>query len=65
MSASDDVIGGGCAIGFIMLWVAAGIGWILNIAKIVGSINDPITGMLIFRAVGVFLFPVGCVLGWF
>lgn len=63
--SSDDAIGGGCAIGILILWVAGAVGWVLNIAKIVGTINDPITALLVLRAFGVFFFPLGCVLGWF
>eukprot|EP00873_Tetraselmis_striata_P020737 jgi/Tetstr1/441001/TSEL_029269.t1 len=39
-------------------------GWIMNIVKIVGSVADPITGLLILRCIGVVLAPLGAVLGW-
>lgn len=50
---------------FILIWVAGAIGWIMNIIKILDILNDPITGIFIFRVVGVFAVPVGAVLGYF
>jgi hypothetical protein len=50
---------------FIVLLVAlGGIGWIWNIVKIVGSDFANITGMLVMRCVGVFIAPLGAVLGF-
>lgn len=56
-------IGGIGAIGLVALAAAAG--WVMNLVKLFGALNDPITGMMIARAVGVFLAPIGAVLGWF
>lgn len=39
-------------------------GWIANIVKLIGMNLDPITGMLIVRAVGIVLLPVGAVVGF-
>ena len=46
--------------------IFAGIaGWILNIVKLLGmSFSDPITVEIVIRVVGIFMFPVGCVVGW-
>lgn len=44
--------------------VAGFVGWVLNIASIVGLIGDPITTMFIARCVGVFFAPLGAVLGY-
>lgn len=41
-----------------------GCGWIANIVKIVGIVSDPITGMFILRCIGIFVPPVGAVLGF-
>ncbi len=41
----------------VMLW-----GWIWNIVKIAGS--DVITGMVVLRIVGIFVAPLGSVLGF-
>jgi len=50
---------------FIMLWVAAFAGWLVNIAKIFMTLADPISGLFIARLVGVFAMPLGSVLGYF
>ena len=43
----------------IVMW-----GWIWNIVKIVDSNFDPITGLIILRCIGVFIAPLGAVLGF-
>ncbi len=48
----------------VMLVVGGVIGWIWNIVKIVQSGFDVITGMFIARCIGVFVAPLGAVLGW-
>lgn len=40
------------------------VGWIKNIVDIVHAIHDPITGMFIFRCVGIIVGPLGAVLGY-
>ena len=50
---------------FIIFWLVAITGWIMNIVEIVHSISDPITGMFVFRCVGVFFAPLGAILGYF
>ena len=39
-------------------------GWIANIVKIFAIVNDDITGMFIMRIVGIFVAPIGAVLGY-
>ena len=39
-------------------------GWIANIVKLVSMPLDSITGLLIVRAVGIFVAPLGSVLGF-
>lgn len=39
------------------------IGWVKNIIAIIDS-DGTITGMLIGRVIGVFVAPIGSVLGW-
>lgn len=46
------------------LLLGGGIGWIWNIVKIVQSGFDVFTGMLIARCIGVFVAPLGAVLGF-
>lgn len=51
---------------FIVMLVIAGIGgWVANIFKLAGSTFDPITGIVVLRAIGVFVAPLGSVLGYF
>ena len=47
---------------FVLLWIAAGAGWIMNIVTIAKA--DYFTGMIVIRAIGVFVAPLGAVLGW-
>ena len=39
-------------------------GWIANIVKLAGSTFDVITGMLVLRVVGIFIPPLGAVMGF-
>ncbi len=47
----------------IPLIIAAMVGWVMNIVQILRLIDDPITGLFIFKCVGVLLAPLGAVLG--
>lgn len=49
---------------WLAIFIAAGYGWVMNIVKIVDLGFEPWTGMVIFRCVGVFLPPLGAVLGY-
>lgn len=53
---------------FQLVIVAIGLsglgGWIANIVKIASSGFDVFNGMLILRCIGVFLAPLGAVLGF-
>lgn len=55
--------------GVFVVWalsvIAIVIGWVMNIITLMGIINDPITGMFILRVVGIFIPPLGGVLGYF
>jgi hypothetical protein len=39
-------------------------GWAMNIMTIAGSSFNDLTGLLILRVVGIFIAPMGAVLGW-
>jgi hypothetical protein len=39
-------------------------GWVWNIVKLVHSTFDPLTGMVVARAIGIFVAPLGAVLGF-
>lgn len=47
----------------IVALICAG-GWIANIVKMFAALSDPVTGMLIARAVGIFFAPLGVILGF-
>lgn len=55
----------------VILWIVGFIGWCMNIYKGIavlmaaGEGQLTITGMLIARAIGIFLFPLGGILGYF
>ena len=46
------------------LILAGGFGWVWNIVKIVNTGFDIFTGLLIARCIGVFVEPLGAVLGF-
>ncbi|HET8688447.1 MAG TPA: hypothetical protein VFM18_17690 [Methanosarcina sp.] len=52
--------------GFIIftIWLAAIVGWINNIVVIFHTASDPITGVFILRIAGIFLAPLGAILGY-
>lgn len=49
----------------IAIWAAFIYGWIMNIVKIIGAFDDPVTSMFIARCVGAVVAPVGAILGYF
>jgi hypothetical protein len=56
---------GFAAIAILGIFIAAIIGWVMNVIAIVGALSGPITAMFIARCVGVFAAPVGAILGYF
>jgi hypothetical protein len=57
-------IAGSGIILYLLMLVGLGVGWILNIVKLVEHINDPVTMMLILRGAGILVPPLGGVLGY-
>lgn len=55
-TASDIVIG--------LVAIALAAGWLLNIGKVLLSLDGDVTAMFIARIVGIFFAPLGGVLGW-
>ena len=49
----------------IGLWLAAIVGWFMNIWAIVGSVGGPLNAMFVARCVGAFVAPLGAILGYF
>lgn len=56
------------AIGAALIWlvivVAAVYGWVMNIIQLYHSSFNDITGQLILRVVGIFVAPLGAVMGY-
>lgn len=48
-----------------IVWAIALVGWILNIITIAQSSFDVISSMLVLRIAGIFVAPLGAVLGFF
>jgi prepilin-type N-terminal cleavage/methylation domain-containing protein len=49
----------------VVLLVVVGLGgWIANIVKLVGMDFGSISGMLVVRAIGIFVAPLGAVMGF-
>ncbi|HEJ7888695.1 hypothetical protein [Serratia quinivorans] len=55
------------SIGMSVLGIAAVIGWIMNVWKIIdtGFVLAEWGGLQVARVIGVFVAPLGAVLGWF
>jgi len=49
----------------LLIFVLGAGGWIANIVKMFYQASEPLTGMIVMRAIGVFVFPMGAVLGYF
>lgn len=47
----------------VLLWIAGFGGWVANIVQIVGMIYDPLSTMLVLKIVGIFVVPLGSILG--
>ncbi len=60
----DDVIALGTVFGFIATIATLAIGWIFNVVSIWHSIDNPITAKFILRCIGIFVFPIGGILGY-
>lgn len=48
----------------IAVVLVGSVGWVLNIVKLVQSDFAVITGMFVVRCIGVFIAPLGSVLGF-
>lgn len=49
---------------FFMVIVIAILGWIMNIMTLIQTADAAVTGMFILRCVGIFVAPLGAVLGY-
>lgn len=55
----------GFGVVYILVLIGLVIGWVLNVVSILATLSDPITGLFIARLVGIVVFPLGGVLGFF
>lgn len=53
----------------ILIWLvivlALGIGWVMNIIAIMHSDFGRLSGVLVLRVVGIFVVPLGALMGYF
>lgn len=47
---------------FVLLGIG---GWIANVVKLIGMLDGAVTEMFVARVVGVFVAPLGSILGFF
>lgn len=45
--------------------IAGCVGWVMNIVTVVHTCCAPVTGMLVVRVIGIFVPPLGAVIGFF
>jgi hypothetical protein len=48
----------------VLLFLAGAWGWIWNIIKLAQSSFDPLTGLVVLRCFGIFIPPLGAILGF-
>ncbi len=52
-------------VGGIAVFIIGAIGWIINIIVIARTIDLPLTGLFVLRIAGIFIIPLGSILGIF
>lgn len=52
-------------LGMLGLFIAAVVGWIMNIITIFHMASLTISGELLIRIIGIFIAPIGAILGYF
>jgi len=60
----DDILAIGTVAGFFTVGAALALGWIINVMAIWHSIDNPITAKFILRCIGIFVLPIGGILGY-
>lgn len=48
----------------LSLWTTLIVGWFMNIVQIVNADFSTITGLLVVKLVGIFIAPLGAILGF-
>jgi hypothetical protein len=49
---------------FVIVWLAGIVGWILNIVEIISHFSVLLNGLMVVRIIGVFVAPLGAILGY-
>lgn len=60
----EDTVAIGFGIAYIVLVATLIAGWIMNIMTIWNTYDLPLTGKFVLRIIGIFVFPIGGVLGY-
>lgn len=50
--------------GFVMFWIALAVGWVANVIQIAITSNFELSGITIIKVIGIFVPPLGSVMGW-
>ena len=50
---------------YVVLAIGGSIGWVMNIIALIHTNFTPLTGMVVARVIGVFVAPLGAILGFF
>ena len=58
-------IGTVAAIAILVVFIAGIVGWVMNIVNLIGTIGSSIDAEFVLRLVGVFVAPLGAILGYF
>lgn len=56
--------GTGYYLTLIAIWLVFAIGWVMNIITIWNTMDNPVTAKFILRCIGVFVGPIGAILGY-
>lgn len=62
---SGQAIAGLTFLLMLVLWVVALVGYVWNIVKLIGILDDGITGWFIGRCLGILVPFIGAILGYF
>ncbi|GGX91013.1 hypothetical protein GCM10007160_18100 [Litchfieldella qijiaojingensis] len=63
MLTLSEKIGVGAVLVYLAGLALLIIGWVMNIIDLIGA--ETFQGLEVSRAIGIFVFPVGGILGWF
>tara|TARA_R110002020_G_scaffold210667_2_gene416858 strand:+ start:694 stop:891 length:198 start_codon:yes stop_codon:yes gene_type:complete len=48
----------------VITMILAAIGWVRNVIQLFTSTFDPLTGEIVLKIVGIFIAPLGAIMGW-